>query len=365
MLRRLAFVPLVAALLLTSCDSSSDADSAEATSTATATEAATESASTATETTEATTEAAAEAGFPVTLEHAFGSTEITERPERIAGVEWGNHDVVLALGVVPVGMPRMTYGDEDGDGVLPWAEDALAALGVSEDDWPVLFDETEGIAFEQVAGVTPDVILSSYSGLTPEEYDILSGIAPTVAYPDKPWYTSWRDMALINATAMGMRPEAEALVARIEARIEEAKAAHPEVVGKTFTFGYIDPENTTEVTVFNDARSELLEEFGMTQSPNIAALFEGTEDFNASLSAEQVQLIDSDILVLYGDENTLAMLQADPLLSTIPAVRSGAVAVIIDGSPMASAIGGITVLSLDWVLDDYFGLFADAAAKVQ
>lgn len=360
---------LAAVLMLGAC--SEEADPADGASPATAAAETTTSATidpaTPAAAAPATEAASAEAteGFPVTFEHVYGTTTIAERPERIAGVEWGNHDVALALGVVPVGMPRMTYGDEDGDGVLPWAETALERLGLDQGAWPVLFDESEGIAFEQVASVDPDVVLSSYSGLTQEEYDLLSQIAPTVAYPERAWYTSWRDMALINGAAMGLRDEAQGLVDAIEARIAAAKEANPQVADKTFVFGYIDPENPTEITVFNDARTELLVEFGMQQSPTIAEHFEEDSGFNTSLSAENVNTIDSDILVLYGDENTMDLLQSHPVLSRIPAVQSGAVAVIIDGSPMAAAIGGITVLSLDWVLDDYFALFAEAASAAE
>ncbi|MGO8609104.1 ABC transporter substrate-binding protein, partial [Rhizobium johnstonii] len=90
-----------------------------------------------------------------------GETTITEKPERIATVAWANHEVPLALGVVPVGMSKATWGDDDGDGVLPWVEDKLTELGA---ETPVLFDETDGIPFEKVADTRPDVILASYSG---------------------------------------------------------------------------------------------------------------------------------------------------------------------------------------------------------
>ncbi len=131
--------------------------------------------------------------FPITIEHAYGETVIEEQPERVATVAWSNHEVPLALGVVPVGMAAADWGDDDDDGVLPWVEDKLEELGA---ETPVLFDETEGIDFEAVADTTPDVILASYSGLTQEDYDTLSKIAPVVAYPDLAWGTSVEDMIL-------------------------------------------------------------------------------------------------------------------------------------------------------------------------
>ena len=54
--------------------------------------------------------------------------------------------------------------------------------------------------------------LAAYSGLTQEEYDTLSKIAPVVAYPRVAWQTYWREQVTINAEAMGMKDEGEALV---------------------------------------------------------------------------------------------------------------------------------------------------------
>lgn len=48
------------------------------------------------------------AAFPVTIKHAFGETTIEKAPERVATVGWANHEVPLALGVVPVGMSKTT-----------------------------------------------------------------------------------------------------------------------------------------------------------------------------------------------------------------------------------------------------------------
>ena len=47
--------------------------------------------------------------FPVTIEHAFGETTIESEPERVATVAWSNHEVPLALGIVPVGMSEAVW----------------------------------------------------------------------------------------------------------------------------------------------------------------------------------------------------------------------------------------------------------------
>ena len=93
--------------------------------------------------------------FPVTISHAFGETVIASEPSRVATVNWGNHDVPLALGVVPVGFQGGAWGDDDGDGILPWTYDALERLGATGDDLPALFDETDGIDYDAVDAVEP------------------------------------------------------------------------------------------------------------------------------------------------------------------------------------------------------------------
>ena len=81
------------------------------------------------------TDAPVDGQFPVTIDHVYGSTTIDARPERVATVAWANHEVPLALGVVPVGMSKATWGDDDDNGVLPWVEAmgcAAVSLGVAE-----------------------------------------------------------------------------------------------------------------------------------------------------------------------------------------------------------------------------------------
>jgi ABC-type Fe3+-hydroxamate transport system substrate-binding protein len=56
--------------------------------------------------------AAESASYPISIKHAFGTTVIEKKPERVATVAWANHEVPLALGIVPVGMARANFGDD-------------------------------------------------------------------------------------------------------------------------------------------------------------------------------------------------------------------------------------------------------------
>ena len=306
--------------------------------------------------------AAGDGVFPVTIEHVYGSTTIEAQPERVATVAWSNHEVPLALGVVPVGMSKATWGDDDGDGVLPWVEDKLEELGA---ETPVLFDETDGIDFEAVADTEPDVILASYSGLTQEEYDTLSKIAPVVAYPDVAWGTSMDDMIRLNSTAIGLAEEGEQLVADLHTQSEEALAANSALEGKKVLFSYIDPTDFSQIGFYtsHDTRPGFLSGLGLPQPTVVEEESAKTDEFYVSLSSEEAErFADVDVFVTYGEADgaIVAQLQADPLLSKIPAIANGSIAVLQNSTPLAASANP-SPLSIGWGVDEYFGILAAAA----
>jgi iron complex transport system substrate-binding protein len=301
---------------------------------------------------------------PVTIEHALGTTTLESKPERVATVQWANHEVPLALGVVPVGMAAANFGDDDGDGLLPWVAERLEELDA---ETPVLFDETDGIDFEAVADTNPDVILAGYSGLTQEDYDTLSEIAPVVAYPEAPWATPWREVIEINAEGMGMGAEGEELVASIEEDIADTVAGYPQLEGKSTMFmTHVDTTDLSEVSFYTpfDTRSAFFEDLGLTTPASVEEASADPEQFSGTVSAEQVDVFDDvDILVTYGDQTLVDALDADPLLSQIPAVRNGAL-VLLPDTPLGTAANP-TPLAIPWVLEDYVSMLAEAADKGQ
>jgi len=305
------------------------------------------------------------AGYPIIIEHALGTTEIAEKPERVATVQWANHEVPLALGVVPVGMAAANFGDDDGDGLLPWVKEKLDELGA---ETPVLFDETDGIDFEAVAGTDPDVILAAYSGLTQEDYDTLSEIAPVVAYPESAWATSWRDVIEYNAMGMGMASEGEELVSGLEDEIEAAASTYPELAGTSAMFmTHVDPSDLSTVNFYtaHDTRAAFFEDLGLTTPSSVEEASGDSDTFSGSVSAEQVDVFaDVDMIVTYGDEELVATLEGDPLLSQMPAVANGAI-VSLDGSGPLGTAANPTPLSISYILDDYLALLAEAAGKSQ
>lgn len=305
---------------------------------------------------------AAADGFPVTIEHVYGQTVIEKKPERIASVAWANHEVPLALGVVPVGMAKVSWGDDDKDGVLPWVEDKLTELGAAT---PVLFDETDGIDYEAVSDTKPDVILASYSGLTKEEYDTLSKIAPVVAYPKNAWGTSVEDMITLNSTAIGLADEGAKLIEDLHAQTAAALEANSALQGKKVLFAYIDPNDFSQVGFYTalDTRPGFLTSIGLPL-PSIVEQNAASTDFYLTVSAEKAdELNDVDLIVTYGDDDsTIATLQADPLLSKIPAIAEGRVVILVNDTPLAASANP-SPLSIPWGIGDYLALLAAPLSK--
>ncbi|WP_226533687.1 iron-siderophore ABC transporter substrate-binding protein [Microbacterium paraoxydans] len=299
---------------------------------------------------------ASDDAFPVTIEHVYGETTITEKPERVATVAWANHEVPLALGIVPVGMSKATWGDDDDNGVLPWVEEKLEEMGA---ETPVLFDETDGIDYEAVADTEPDVILASYSGLTQEEYDTLSKIAPVVAYPDVAWGTSVDDMIEMNSKALGLEDEGKALVEQLDADAQEALEANSVLKDKKVLFSYIDPTDLSQIGYYTaiDTRPGYLHDLGLP-FPSIVEENKDSDQFYLTVSAEEAQKFDDvDLFITYGDETIIPLLQADPLLSKIPAIAEGRIAVLPDATPIAASANP-SPLSIPWGLTDYLALLA-------
>ena len=304
---------------------------------------------------------ASEDAFPVTIKHIYGETTIEKKPERVATVAWANHEVPLSFGIVPVGMSKVAWGDDDDNGVLPWVEDKLDELGA---DTPVLFDEADGIDFEAVADTNPDVILASYSGITQEEYETLSKIAPTIAYPKVAWGTSVDDMITMNSTALGLADEGQKLIDDLQKQTDAALDNHPKLKDAKLLFTYIDPSDFSQVGFYTpiDTRPGFLLDQGLPE-PDVLKDYDDTTEFYVTVSAEEVDKFDDvDVFITYGDDSMIKDLQADPLLGKIPAIAEGHIAVLPDATPMANSANP-SPLSIPWGIDDYFAILEAPLTK--
>jgi len=291
---------------------------------------------------------------PVTIEHAFGSTEITEKPERVATWGWGSPDAALALGVVPVAMEALTYGAND-EGFMPWQAEAFEELG----ETPTALTPGEAPPFEEIAAAAPDVILANYSGITEADYTKLSKIAPTVAYPDQPWSTPWRDVITTVGQVLGEADEAEEVLADIDAEVAEAAEEHPEFEGTTIAAVAIDP-SAFYVYRGADPRVQFLEDLGFTLAPSVDELDTEESTFYYTISTENLDKLTSDVLLSYvGDEKRAQEIADDPTYNTMEQFADGRVATVA-GEAIVSSVSPPTALSLTYSLDTFVDALAEA-----
>lgn len=319
-------------------------------------------------TSDATTSSSSSAQFPVTIKHVFGETTIKEQPTRVATVSWVNDDVAIALGVVPVGVPKNEWGGNE-QGSTPWKDAALTELGAGfgTEKAPVQYSETDGINFTEIAKLTPDVILAAYSGLTEEDYKKLSEIAPVVAHPDVAYGTSWQDSTSIIGKALGKDAEATKLISATEATIKDKVSKYPQIAGKSYIYGNLEPASAEGVNVYtaNDNRPRFLSEIGMTLAPVVEENSKGSKAFFIPWSAEKANELDSDIFVTWvPDAATTDSIKADPLLGQIPAIQKGALVADSDNT-LTLSISASSPLSLPWSLDTFLPQLATAADAVK
>ena len=331
---------LAAAVALAACSSSEDDDSAADAGTGGA-------------------DGAAAEAFPVTIEHAFGETEIPEAPERVVTWGWGSADAAIALGVVPVAIPFEPYGGDD-DGVLPWIREAVEAEGA---ELPEVLPNSEEPPFEAIAAAQPDVILAAYSGITEEEYELLTDIAPTVAYPREAWATPWRDLIEIVGTSLGRSDQVGDLFATIDAEVAAQAEAHPELAGKSVAMVWDTPDSFYVYKPI-DPRVEFTLDLGMVSAESVETLSNGDETFFYSLSYERLGELESDILVSFSDtqEASTAFLASDHA-QLMPQVLNGTVAEVV-GADFIASVSPPTALSLTWGLEEYVSILSGAAQAV-
>lgn len=297
--------------------------------------------------------------FPVTLDHAWGSTTIEAEPTRVVTWGWGNEDAAIALGVIPVGIPFQSYGGGD-NGIQPWIEDALAAAGAEA---PAVLDNSGEPPFEQIAALEPDVIIAAYSGVTEEQYKLLSAIAPTVAYSGEAWSTPWQEVTRTVGKALGKTGEAEALVAETETWLAAEFAKHAEL--KTVTFASAnDYDGSMAVYAPLDARMKFLTGLGLAMNPSVAALAPADGQFYYPLSYELFDQLEGDIFItFYEEQAALDTWLATPQARTYPPIVNGGLAALV-GTENVAAVSPPSALSLRWGFPAYLKVLSDAAKGV-
>ncbi|GEK79297.1 iron-siderophore ABC transporter substrate-binding protein [Agrococcus baldri] len=288
----------------------------------------------------ASTDGTASGAFPVTVETKFEPVTIDEQPIRIVALGWGDAETALALGAQPVGASDwLGFG---GEGVGPWAEGLY-------DEAPEIIPTLEP-DFEQIAALEPDLILDTKGSGDQERYERLSSIAPTIGVPEggDSYLTSTVQQMTMIAAALGVPERGEELLAEVDAAFADAAEAHPDWAGRSATAATRTSEGWGAY-VAESERVQFLERLGFEQSPTIADIAPDASGFTVSVSSEQLDLLDSDLIVAFPIFIETTEITDDPQWQAIPAVADGR-AVVIDGD-VSSAYSLGTTLATEYALE--------------
>lgn len=294
--------------------------------------------------------AASAQSFPVTVEHALGTTTIPAAPQRVVSIGYIEQDFLYALGVAPVGV-RNWWGDHP-YATWPWAEPARAALNAT----PEVMQGDE-VSLEWVLNQNPDLIIATYLDLDETTYAALSKIAPVIANPKDYvlWGAPWQvQLKLIDQATSGTTAKAEAIIADIDARFAQVRAQYPEFQGRTGTNVYYDPGvGNFGAWGAEDTASRFITSLGFVFPEDLDAM--GDRDNRIEISPENLALLDLDVIVWPIDspaDRIKETVEAMPTYQNLRVAKEGRSIWLDDGhGTFSGALSFQSPLSIAYLLD--------------
>ncbi|MGW3288688.1 ABC transporter substrate-binding protein [Streptomyces sp. NPDC001002] len=298
-----------------------------------------------------TTAQAAAAGFPVTVSGKEGTAKVTSPPKRVAACGYlRDTDLALALGAPLV---LATKNAVFPGGLAPWQKPASQ---------PVLVGTAAGMPFEKIAAARPDLILACDDYQLHDHYAKFARLAPTLSYREGVGQDSWDEMARRAGDVLGKREKADALVAEVRKKITDVREQHPELRGKTFTFGPMVGGDVFTIKSADDSSAQFFSQLGMTLSPKVTSLPDSATAGRAAIAKERLDLLDADVVILTFDTpQGRAEFEAQPLFNELKAVQRKSY-ISLDLAT-AIALGFPSVLSLPYGLDSVVPKLSEAAKR--
>ena len=302
------------------------------------------------------------AGGTVSIKHIYGETTFEKTPQHIATISWVNADALLALGTVPAGMDTDTWGQNTNNST-DWKDAALAELDASigSDAAPAQYDATDGIDYTGIAASKPDAIFAAYSGLSQDEYDKLSKIAPVIGPLEANYLADWQDVTHAAGQLLGKEDEADELVEDLESKLAAQSKTYQQLEDATFIASDLSVPGTISIYAGGDNRPEFLSALGMKQAEVVT---KNTPDgaFYFEWSPERAGELDADVMFasIPAGKSIEDVVASDKLLGQIPAVKTGAVAAAATDQQVLS-VSAASPLSIDWAIEHVVPVIAQAA----
>lgn len=280
------------------------------------------------------------------VEHSFGSTAVEGVPERIvvAGSQWV--DALLELGVQPVAY-LSAAGRGDDRGLYPWQQD-MSTEAKELDRAAATYGAPPPI--EEIASYAPDLVLTISTNLNRQSYEQLSGIAPTIPSITDQGVDPWEAQIAVLGRVLHMEDKATEITENRNAEIDALAERLPGLEGKTAVLSQFMFASNQFVIVADpeDGAAQTFQRLGMTLPPSLVEEA-GVDQGRIMLSAERVDALVSDLLIILPNGGTLEGLEKLPGFTDLPAVKTGGLAVV--DFPTVVAFNSPSSLSLDYALD--------------
>ena len=283
--------------------------------------------------------------FPATVDHVYGKTTVKSEPQRVVVVGFNEQDALLALGVKPIATTSW-IGDEPYN-VFPWAKDELG------DAKPTVLESVEGLQVEEIKKLKPDLIIGTNAGLTQEDYDELTKIAPTIPNSGafgNDYYEPWPTQTVLVGQAVGKPDQAKKLVEDLTQRYADAAAAHPQWHGVPAAFVQAPYDDGSVIAWPDGLGTDFLTDLGFT-IPASLTKYVSADVAQAEIPGKNASVLNDAKLLVWGTDTTDGSeIQQDKILKKLDAVKDGRS--VFTGEPLTSAIYFNSILSLPYVLDE-------------
>lgn len=236
-----------------------------------------------TEPAETAATAQADSSFPASIKHFRGTTELAQRPLRVAALDPSYVDATMLLGAELVAYTEYRQGDNPfpeylGD-ISDLTDEAVNVGTIAEPD------------LEKLLATAPDVIISA-DVRQGAMYDQLNKIAPTIF--SESTGPTWKENVVLLGEALGKKEQAEQAVADYEAR---AAAVGKEILAKkpetTYSLVRFAGEDTARLYATDSFIGEIMVDMGIPRPKDAP---DTTESIFVPLSPEEILKADAEVI---------------------------------------------------------------------
>ncbi len=294
----------------------------------------------------------AEDAFPVTIEHMLGEATIEAPPTAVAALGSADFDTVVALGVRPI---VGVHPPGQPDAVFPWLD------GEVDPGSLMLVDaEQPAVSAEAIIARAPDLVLGTTANGTEADYAQYAGLGvPLIGPLTAPFQDTWQERTMAIGRALGRTAEAEEAIAATEQLLTDFTADRPGLAGKTFAIANsIGGGQVRVVTAPTSSSARMLAELGL-EVPEALAALEPDADGAVTLSLEQLDLLNADVILLTGRDGDATGVSGNPTFADLPAVERGTV--LVYDRDMGTALRMPSTLTIPWALDQLDDLLTRVA----